>query len=494
MTDDIFRSSSGSTYRAAGSDRLLSDWNAWLVHPDNEWATDAQTLAVRAWDLFRNDPVARAMIQTELILTHGSEGLRYHSLYRDDDNDETSEAEHEVRSQADTVVNRTWEGVGIDAGGLLSRVELEWAIDCVGRVGGDGFGVRCWKPSRIHARFATCWRLVRGEFVTNPGYAPDTQQFFRGIEFDGDNQPVAIHVQHTVREGVTYMAPQWTRIPFWGEDGTPNVIFRVGDRMPGAIRGLSIFAPALTAMRHVAGTNEAFVVGKRTQASHPIIKKVPDPAAAAAADAAQNPRGNTGVRPLSFIYTSTDSDIEFPSWSFNGADMRDFLDGQYRSICAARGLPWEFVLAQLTDANLAASRAAMLQAYRTAARWQNEQIIQCTSKMDQGAVREGIGRGEVDATAEDPARFMASHYRRPPRAMPDPKKEAEAGETWADMGRDFTGIFAESGLDFEQCVRQRAADDRFLKAQAVTLNALRHPRYRTAEGESKPEENPKSKP
>jgi hypothetical protein len=62
------------------------------------------------------------------------------------------------------------------------------------------------------------------------------------------------------------------------------------------------------------------------------------------------------------------------------------------------------------------------------------------------------------------------------------------------MGRDFTGIFAESGLDFEQCVRQRAADDRFLKAQAVTLNALCHPRYRTAEGESKPEENPKSKP
>ena len=470
MSGDPF-GGSAAVYDGAKSGRMLGDWNAWLTHPDNDWAQSSITLADRAWDLVRNDPLACAIVKAELLATHGSEGLRYHSLYREADRTQTTDAERAVRLQLDTISDVTWEERGFDASGMLCRYELEKSADMVARVSGDCALIRCWKPQRQQTEFATCWRMIRPEYVGNPGYMPDNEHFYKGIEFDSNHLPIALHYQKVIRAGYTYVLPEWVKVPWWGDDGTPNVILRIGERVPGAIRGTTIFAPLLKYLRQVAQLNDAYIVGKRAQASHPVVKVVDNPGQAAADDARMSRRGDTsGQKSLTIIYTKNKDGVIFPSWQFMGQDFTQFLNAEYRVLTAARGMPWEYVLAQLTDANLAASRAAMLQFYRVGTGWQNEHIQQCTSPMDESYVREGIARGYCNANpAGLRTRLMAANYRRPPQNMPDPGKEAKAGQTWAQMGRDFTGIFGESGLNFEDCVLRRQQDELFAKAHGVRL-------------------------
>jgi capsid protein len=131
-------------------------------------------------------------------------------------------------------------------------------------------------------------------------------------------------------------------------------------------------------------------------------------------------------------------------------------------------MPIDVALCQLGETNMAASRSAWQQYYRQCQRWQDEHIEQVSNPLNESLLREAAARGELPGVdVSKVSRLMRGHYVRPARAMPDPLKEAQAVQAWAAMKRDLTGLWAESGVDFQESVLQRAEDEKFMEAQGI---------------------------
>lgn len=460
-----------NSHQGAWRDRLQGRWRIWEYDPNDDWIFDAVALGNRAADLVRNDPVMSALMVSKLIGTHGSEGLKFRSLYQEDASQETSPAEAVIRGELEDEIRQSSCGTQLDASGIMTRRELEEALDENATVYGECWAIRQFIPNRVGARIATCWRLIRHDRVCNPPNRVDGDNLYQGIELDDNGAPVAVWFGPPRRFGIVYHIEDFTRVPWYGPDGARNVIHRIGKRVPGAYRGISMFSSNIFMAKQTKGLLDAQVVAKRIQACHPIFIECDDPKAAAAADkngAVWGP--NTTMEPGKVYYVGHGNAVHFSSWQFQGADMKAFLDTLYRNQFSAWGMPIDVVLAQLGNTNMAASRSAWLQYYRQCTRWQDDHREQVSKIIDESIIREAVARGRIKTPLTDWNRIMIGRYVRPPRSMPDPLKEAMAVKEWASLGRDLTGLFAESGVDFRESIMERAMNDKFLEAQGVTID------------------------
>ncbi len=460
---------SSSGYSGAGNNRLNGDWRLFERDPNIDWVQDAPVLRARAWDLYNNDPVVTALVTSKIIGTHGSRGLRFRSLYGDGDTNTTTDQESDKRREIEDAVNRASDGCQLDADGLLTRHEMDEALDLLATVAGEGFAIRLFVPGRQRCELATCWRIIRPERVRNPPGEVDGAKLYQGIVIGEFGGPEGIWIQPPRRNGAySYEKRDWVFVPWYGEDGSRNVIHRKGLSVPGCFRSVSMLAPLLAQAQQVKGVMDAYVVAKRIQACHPLFIRCDDPIEAAKKDqngAVYGP--NTRLEPGKVYYIGRDSELSAPNWSFQGADLKEFLDTNYRNMFAALGMPIDVVLAQLGETNMAASRSAWQQYYRRCEIWQDDHIEQVSGPMNESIVRESIARGELTGVSGSWSKIMAGRYVRPPRAMPDPLKEAQAIKEWAGLGRDLTGLWAEAGIDFRESILQRAEDNKLLEAQGV---------------------------
>lgn len=460
-----------NAYQGAASNRLMgSAWRVWDNDPNDDWTSDALILAQRAWDLVRNDPVMAALLSAKIVGTHGACGMRMRSLYQADANVKATEDELRIRKEIEGVIAEASQGTQLDANGFATRHELEEGIDELATTSGEAFAVRCYLEDRPGAAVATCWRLVRMERVCNPPGTPDSDRLYNGIALDRDGQAEGLWIAPPRRTFMRSTVEQWTYVPWFAPDGSRNVLHRIGRRVPGSYRGVSLFAACLPTAKQVKGLLEAYVVAKRVQACHPIIIECDDPVAAAKKDANGAVLGpNTVLEPGKFYYVGRGAGVSFPSWAFGGADMQAFIDTLYRNEFASWGMPIDVVLAQLGRTNMAASRSAWQQYYRQCTRWQDDHIEQVSRPLDEAIVREAVARGRLTFPAGMSwQRIMASRYVRPEQSMPDPLKEANAVAAWVALGRDKTGLWGESGVDFRESVQQRADDDAFEAEHGIT--------------------------
>lgn len=464
----------GYQYEAAQPNRINGAWIGEDRDPNLDTYETAE-IASRAAQLVRNDPVMAALKCAKLTGTHGETGLQFRSLVETDGDDQSStDAEAQLRDDIEKVIHEASEGTNLDACGQMHRRELDEAMDELATIHGESFAVRTWSPDRPGAVTGSAWKLLRAQRVRNPPGETNNARLFEGITLSKDGAPDGIWVSPPQRLYFDDRADRskkagWTWTPWYDDSGVPSVLHRIGMRPPGAYRGVSMYAPNLTMAKQTKGCLDAYVIAKRIQACHPIFIRCEDPIAAAKKDRNGQVWGpNTTIEPGKVYYIGADGEVSFPSWSFQGADMREFLDTLYRNQFAAWGLPIDVVLAQLGETNMAASRSAWLQYYRRCAQWQTDHINQVRFPMDTAIVAEAIATRKLELPSGVTLKqAMRGRYIRPPRAMPDPKKEAEAVRVWADLGRDLTGLWAESGVDFRESTIQRASDDAWLRSYGV---------------------------
>lgn len=471
MNTDLgpFRSNEG-----ASQNRLFADWRLSLTDPNIDWTSEWMDLAVRADDLVRNDATMAALLHAKLAVTHGNTYLRHRSLYSEDGDNETSQSESDMRRLIDDEIEQSSRGTQLDATGMMVRRELEEALDRWATVRGEGWGVRKFITGRPGARISTCWLLVSPDRISNPPGETNGPALFEGIALDANGCRVGIWVGPP-RCGIIGRSSDpkdWTYVSWFAEDGSRNIIHRIGLRLPGALRGISCYAPNMALAKQTKGVVDAYVVAKRVQACHPIFISCDDPIAAAKADrngAVYGP--NTTLEPGKVYYVGRDTVVNFSTWQFNGADMRAFLDTLYRNMFAAWGLPICVVLGQMSSGSNQAARSDWMQFYRQGARWQDEHIEQASTVFDESIIREAVAAGRIPAPKDgDWSRLMQGRYVRPPRSMPDPYKEAQAAAAWMDLGRDLTDIYAEfCGREFRDSIMQRHEDNEFLEAQGVQI-------------------------
>lgn len=474
----------GNAYEGARVTRLLADWTTILTDPNSDWTSDALPMSARAWALIKNDANAAAMISTLQRLVLGAGGLQFRSHYSLDlatDRLDTgaSPSEDRLRTQITDVVamgNRQARG---DAAGQLTMRDFDAQVLESLAAAGEVFGIRCWKV-RPGVPLATCWRIISADRVCNPDDKPDSDTRYQGLELDADGTPIGIHIR--VRSPSQYLSADkatWQYVPYVAPDGSRSAFHIVRCRQPGQLRGISMFAPLLVLAQHLGKVAEAFVVAKRASACNPMVMKVEDVAAAKAAAAVGSLLGpNFKMRPGQVAVAGPGCEIVFPQWSFQGADYQQFVDVLLRSFTAAWGFPFQLVLQQLTDANLAAAQVALDQADVAAGDFQNLLIEQGRSHIDQSFVREGIARGMIAAkadTIEDCERLAAGTYTRPRKPDANKQRTAQRAQLFMSMGGSPTTAFAEMGYVFVDEIRQRKIDGDLADSLGILIPGLNAP-------------------
>lgn len=463
----------GLAYHASQQGRLLGDWVPNLSDPNDEWWLEAKPISARAWDLFENNPYARALVETDIAGVFGSRGLEFRSLYSDDDNPQVSDSELAVRRSIDKYVKRVTSCRRADASGLMSWADLHRALRVSRRVTGDGFAIRVWKPNRPRAMSATCWRLIDPARVSNPNFGANSKTLFEGFELDADGAPVAVHILNTHPNLMRYAERrEWVRVAIYAPDGTQNVIHTRPVGRADQYRGVSAFSPCMEDLKHLGDIKLAWVVAKKANASIAYFINTKDPSKAAASDrngAVIN--GTVGIKPLMKYYLGQDDKIQAFNFPYQGAEFDELLMSVMQGVCAPWTFPVEIVLRRLTRSNLASSRSALLDWYQACQRGQDEHVEQAALPMVAAHIREGVARGDIQVPdSADMDRLCEGRFLRPPRVWPDPKKEAEAGEAWLRLGRSRSSIFAEAGMEFDDEITQRRQDDDYAQAQGVDLS------------------------
>ena len=435
--------------QAASHDPLFADWSAWLQDPNKVTSNSARLVAARAQSLVEDWDVAAAMVRAMLLATHGARGLRFRSHFQKDDAPDTSDAERETRRQIEAAIVARPD---IDASGCMSRRKLESTLDWYAIVMGDGFAVRVWQNGTGR------WRLVHPFRVRNPNGKTNNEQWQDGIELDADGRPVRLWVDQQRASDLALPATSSAPFAWTAPDGTPNVIHRVRWQIPGAVRGLSSFAPLMLPARMLQGVSEAYVAAKRVQAGIPLLMTVPD-----VEKAREQYRGSR----IANLLMGPNSSVQFPNWKFEGDDYAAFTDAEIRNICAAWGIPWELVLGDHSAKSGASARSMWQAFYQNADAWQADHSEQCSAIIDQAILRERQITDPIPGLTDDWRRNMAGVYQGPPRIMPDPLKEAQAAEMWVRLGRSKSSAFAEQGWDYREEAIQTAQDNELAEAQGL---------------------------
>lgn len=483
-----FGGSPGLAYPGSRMGPETLDWPIVGSDPNDDWWQEAGSIASRSWHLWRANAYAVAMTKTMVEVTLGPTGLLPRSLFRgatqldpSTDPDVVNETAKDVisqRSKIEKSLRYAWRGTRFDAIGALTKREMSEVMFLSCMVAGDAFAIRQWKPNRPGKQYqATCWRIVDPARVSNPSFGPNNVNLFEGIKLDDDGCKVGVYVQRRNPYAIQNVDFTWDLIPWHAPDGSLNVVHLKAPGRPDQIRGIGWFAPVMAMVHQLGQVTDAFVVAKRVQACIGYIETSPNQVASAAAQTngatSRSPAGATNARlyPGMRLVVPMGTTITPLNWNFQGDDHSGFQDSMLQAICAAWAMPMEFVQHRLTKTNMAAARAALMQAYKTATCGQEMMIGAVETPWAESVLLEDDARGRISLPAGDMDDAMALRWNRPAQQYPDPVKEATAAEKLQAQGKSPSSLAAQRGDDFESEILQSAQDKAFAAAHGVAIAA-----------------------
>lgn len=461
-----------SAHDGASSNRLFKDWISSDYDPNDVVTADTWALGGRSADLARNNAYMVALLNAFHSGVVGHEGLQFRSTVQIDADPARSDDERELRRAVLHSWHRATAGTSMDASGLLTWRGMQDAELASKAIYGEGIKIRCLKPNRPgrHSH-ATCWRVIHPLRISNPNWQTNSDRLHNGYELDADGAVVAVHVLSHHPNALLNATYTWTRVPLYDARGIRQVTINATRRMPEQIRGVGWAAPVMTLLRQLGGVQEAHVVAKRLQAALGMIVEVDNPAAAAAADRnAEVLSPNTRITPGKIYYAKRGSKVTAFEPKYSGQDYAAFESGLLQAIAAAfgHGLPWQFAMQQLTNSNMASSRAALMQAWRSFRREGEELAVNGCHPVLESVLDEDQARGRLASDLEL-ERLAQGFWQPPPRLSTDDSREMEAALKKRQLGWSPSSVMREHGGDFDDEIRQTAEDQALATEQGVTL-------------------------
>lgn len=474
--------SPGFAYPASRVTPNTLDWPVIGTDANDDYWREAESIANRSWHLWRTNPYMRAMMTAVDEGVLGATGLVARSIFRTDAGLELAATDPDQQLILDDIrgkrvaieqsLRSAYTGTRFDAMGQQTRKQMSSTMLLCCYIAGNAFAIRQWKPNRAGRQYqATCWRVIDPSRVSNPNFGTNSATLFEGFELDADGVPVAIWVQRRNPYAVQVVDYTWDRVQIFADDGTRNVVHL---RTPGRadeIRGVSMVASVMGLLNQLGNVTDAYVVAKRIQACIGIIRESSDQVAAAAAS--KNGSTTTGASKLYpgiIMDVPAGTKVTALNWNFQGNDHSQFQDSLLQAVCAAWGLPMEFVQHRLTKTALASARAALMQAYRTFHAIQEMVICHVEQPWAESVIAEDLARGRLNVGTSDLDAILSFRFNRPAKSFPDPVREATGAKMMIDLGKSPSAVFAEQGLDHEMEVLQNAQDRAFMAAHNVPLN------------------------
>ena len=228
---------------------------------------------------------------------------------------------------------------------------------------------------------------------------------------------------------------------------------------PGQTRGAPWFSSSIKRMHHVAGFEEAEVVGKRARSS--LMGFIQSPEGELIGDGVEDGERLTNFEPGVFKHLAPGESVTVPQLGNADTEYEAFLRPMLRSLAAGSGVPYPTVSADYSQANYSSSRLErleVLELWRSLQDWIIEDACQVVFER---AMAAAVGAGTLPLPGYDlaPERYEAVKWFARGWEFVDPQKESAANKELVRSGfKTQAQIVAEQGGDLEDLLMARAAE------------------------------------
>ena len=496
--------SSAYPYQAASLvDPELGDWFPQIRSPDAEINQHRDCMVARQRDHIRNDGLASGGIAKILDQTVGSR-LRYQALpdYR-----------ALARATGITAFDAVWANdfrqaaeaqwrMFADDQGRYADVERQQSVSQFWRlqlrhklVDGDSVTMSYWLPERMgrgRARFATAFKAIDPDRLSNPYQQQDTRYMRGGIEIDDDDAAIAYWIRKAQPNdwyaGMDQMT--WERVLREDDDGWRRVIHDFDRERTGQHRGLGVFAPVLGRAKMLATAYRLELQASALQSSIGTYLTSPyDPSSVEDAISGNDELSTyqairkdwSNERPAFFGDLQVPSlapgeDIKTISATHPHSGFPEFAHEMQASLASALGLTLEQFNQRWKDMNYSNARGSFMDTWKTLVRRRQDFEQNTAGPMVTVWMHEPMERGDLPLPAGAPdyieyrTEYSRAAFLGPARGWLDPVKEPQGAVLEMDAGLStLADSSSDQGRDWEETLDQRAIEVQGFKDRGLEV-------------------------
>ncbi|MHB0998204.1 MAG: phage portal protein [Armatimonadota bacterium] len=453
--------------------------------PTEDISKNLDTLRQRSRDLWMNSPIARAALMRVRDNSIGI-GLRLQATPNIDILGLTPEQasawarrmEWEFGLWADS---RECDALGLNTFGELQALALlSWLQS------GDCFALLPMRDDggpyelKIH--------LIEADRIYNPMTPPTGKRIENGVEIDSVGRTIAYWVsrQHPLTKDFTSDQGKFDRIPIKDDaSGRRNILHMMVAERPEQRRGVPYLAPVIESLKQLTRYAEAELTAAVVAALFTVFIKsnTPQTPLGEAFNKDDQVSGSSPdadkqyeLGPGAVMALDLDEDIQTVNPMRPNSAFDSFVMAVCREVGAALGIPYEVMLQAFT-ASYSASRAALLDFWKTARYWREGIVRNLCRQVYEEIAWEAVLKGRVQAPGfvDDPAiraAWLSSEWHGPAMGQIDPLKEVMAAEKRLEVGVSTLAREAMelTGSDWETNVIQRGIEEQAKRDAGLVID------------------------
>jgi lambda family phage portal protein len=450
---------SGGYVGGAYSQRF-ANWSPGVRDADGDTIYDLREMRGRSRDLARNAPIARGAVGTMVTYVVGT-GLSVQSRIDAEllglSDDEASAKQKELERYFNTWAASQF----ADASQRQSFYEMQDLAERSELESGDAFALLV-KSKAPNWPYRLAVQIVEADRVCNRNNVMDTDEMTQGI-VKRNGIPISIWVadRHPGRV-IGAMRANWREVPFYGTTGRRNVLHLMHIERPDQTRGIPWLASIIAKIKQLDRYSDAEVDAAVNAAVNAVFATMdpdafqdlfdPDAREAYFENAKQSSQSIESGRVIS---TLPGESITSPTPGRPNPAFEQFFLAVNNEIAMGLGLPRD-VLLKAFNASYSASRAALMDAWRTYKVRRFRKAARFCQPIYEEVIIDGVAMGHLSAPGllADPmirAAWLGSFWSGDGPGALDPTKEANAAKLRIDMGQTTLPeeILAYDGGDWE---------------------------------------------
>lgn len=493
-----------AAWQGADSGRLYGDrWNTSLLSPDSELEQDLDGLRRHCEDLYRNNTIAHGAVEGRVSNEVGT-GILPQGRVTADDGAADEDTAKAINGRLEDVVRR-WSECGVDRTGLHSLTQVEKLVDRNFAIYGEAF-VALADRGGADRPIPLVLDVIHPLRVETPPDMAADENVRMGIKYDSNGRVIGYYVRRSHPYDTVCVDVDYDYIPRFDDAGQPRMLHVFDPLFSGQSRGLPWMAAAVNRLKDAEDVVEFTIISMQIEACFTAFVKPGDNGVSPhdRARATSNSTDSSGnrleeVRPGAIEYLNQGEDVEFGNPQRPGGTFLPMIEFTLRSIAACLNYPYELLANNFYRTTFSSGRLAMMVG-RLGFNMRRQTLIEkLLVPIWKRVVWESVLVGELDGLVRSEVYAARPHvYERHTwqakrgviHINPEQEVKAHAKELETDTNT-LADIYAESGLDWEDRLRQRFTERSAKVKQDVELVALRR-RLEEASGlqpgESDPEQ------
>jgi lambda family phage portal protein len=433
---------SGGYVGGAYSQRF-ANWSPGVRDADGDITYDLREMRGRSRDLARNAPIARGAVGTMVTYVVGT-GLSVQSRIDAEllglSDDEASAKQKEFERYFNTWAASQF----ADASQRQSFYELQDLAERSELESGDAFALLV-KSKAPNWPYRLAVQIVEADRVCNKDRAMDTDEMTQGIvRRNGVPSSIWIADRHPGRV-IGSARTQWREVAFYGSSGRRNALHLMHMERPDQTRGVPWLAPIIAKVKQLDRYSGAEVDAAVNAAANAVFATMDPDAFSDLFDAdAQRAyidnakRFDGTIESGRVISTLPGETITSPTPGRPNPAFEQFFLAVNNEIAMGLGLPRD-VLLKAFNASYSASRAALMDAWRTYKVRRFRKASRFCQPIYEEIIADGVAMGHLSAPGflADPmirAAWLGSAWSGDGPGALDPMKEAAAAKLRKDEG------------------------------------------------------------